>query len=172
MRVRKKISICRYKGGFDDKLYTPREVDSRASKREIKKILHHKEKTLPAHINKQSMENSVKKSNEHSGEEDKERDIQENNNGHMCLAITNCNGETHAKLDEIITHYEGTLNQKISHFLGILFMIFFFLLENFLCCFIRCKLHSLPQYLKITLFYLFYFFLFLNIHFSISTRFL
>lgn len=53
MRVRKKISICRYKGGFDDKLYTPREFDSRASKREIKKILHHKEKTLPAHINKQ-----------------------------------------------------------------------------------------------------------------------
>lgn len=72
------------------------------------------------------MENSVKKSNEHSGEEDKERDIQENNNGHMCLAITNCNAETHAKLDEIITHYEGTLNQKVSHLLGILFMISFY----------------------------------------------
>lgn len=70
------------------------------------------------------MENSVKKSmelcfnNEHSGEEDKDREIQKNNNGDMCLAITNCNGETRAKLDEIITHYVGTLNQKISHFLG------------------------------------------------------
>ncbi|XP_061342029.1 serine decarboxylase-like [Gastrolobium bilobum] len=52
-----------------------------------------------------------------SREEEKQREIQENN-GHLSLAVTKCTGETPPNLAEIISHYVGTLNQKKLHFLG------------------------------------------------------
>jgi len=83
----------------------------------------------------ESMENQVKEdmkisfnipqvhNMEPSREEEKDSKIQENNGHNMNLAITNCTGESQGKLVEVINHYAGTLNQEISHLLGMLFIL-------------------------------------------------
>lgn len=75
---------------------------------------------------------------EPSRKEDKDREIQEINNGRMSLAITKCIGETQTNLDDVIIHYVGTLNKKMSQVLGmllifLLYPILFFFLYKFFC---------------------------------------
>lgn len=51
------------------------------------------------------------------GEEEKHKEIPENN-GHMMSLPINSTGETQANLAQVIAHYVGTLNKKQLRFLG------------------------------------------------------